>query len=77
MSQTVTNTPPDMLQIPTTPELKQQFEQLAGRLQLSPSALLMYLLSRATLPAEEAARFDRHVKEVFGKNGDLMRRLAK
>ncbi len=73
----MSNSPQDILQIPTTPEVRHRFEQLAGRLQLSPSALLMYLLNRAALPPDEAARFDRQVKEVFGKSGELMRRLAK
>jgi len=58
-------------------EDKQRFEEQASQLNLSPAAYLKYLMSRTSLPANEAARLDRHVREVFGRHGELVRRLAK
>ncbi len=63
--------------MPVPADLKRQFEAEAARLNLTPAAYLLFLMTRGSLPADEGARLDRHVKEVFGKNGDLMRRLAK
>lgn len=53
---------------------KQQFEQAAAALNLSPAAYLKYLMSRPY--GEDAARLDRHVREVFGRYGKTMRKLA-
>jgi hypothetical protein len=36
----------------------------------------LYLHSRMS-QGQNLARFDRHVRDVFGKHGELMRRLAK
>ncbi len=56
--------------------MRRQLEADAVRLNLSVSAYIMYLQLRLT-PGREQARLDRHVREVFGQHGDLMRRLAK
>lgn len=69
--------PTEKLEIPVSAEEKQRFEEQAARLNLAPAAYLKYLMSRTTLPPDEAARLDRHIREVFGKHGELMRRLAK
>jgi hypothetical protein len=37
---------------------------------------LLYLHARIA-SGHDTARLDRHVREVFGKHGELMRRLAK
>ena len=66
----------ETIQFQATPELKQQLENGSNKLKLSISAYILYLHER-TLPGREPARFDRHVREVFGKHGELMRRLAK
>jgi len=59
-----------------TPEDRKQFEAAAAKLNLSLSAYLLYLQSR-TAPGCDVARLDRDVQAVFGKHGELMRRLAK
>ena len=64
------------IQFQATPELRQQLESEAARLHLSLSAYILYLHQRMS-PGQDAERLDRHVREVFGKNGELMRRLAK
>ncbi len=66
----------DMISIPVSPSLKKQFEQGAQDLHLSAEAYLAYLLERVA-PGVDAERLDRHASEVFGKHGDLVRRLAK
>ena len=66
----------ETIQIQTTPEFRQQIEAEAAKLNLSLSAYIHYLHSRM-VPGGGAARLDRHVKEVFGRHGELMRRLAK
>jgi len=59
-----------------TPEFRQQLESEAAKLNLSLSAYIFYLHARL-VPAENTARLDRHVREVFGKHGSLIQRLAK
>jgi hypothetical protein len=66
----------ETIQIQTTPEFRQQIEAEAAKLNLSLSAYIHYLHARM-VPGRDAARLDRHVKEVFGRHGELMRRLAK
>jgi hypothetical protein len=66
----------ETIQFQATPKFRQQIEAAAARLNLSLSAYILYLHTRTT-PSMEAARLDRHVREVFGKHGELMRRLAK
>jgi hypothetical protein len=66
----------ETIQFQATPELRQQLETEAAKLNLSLSAYILYLHSRMS-QGQNPARLDRHVKEVFGKHGDLMRRLAK
>ena len=59
-----------------TPESRRRIEAEAAKLNLSVSAYLLYLRMRKA-PGADAERLDRHVREVFGKHGELMRRLAK
>ncbi len=66
----------ETIQFQATPEFRQQIEKEAARLNLSLSAYILYLHARR-IPGQDTARLDRHVREVFGKHGDLMRRLAK
>lgn len=66
----------ETIQFQATPELRRQLEAEANRLKLSMSAYILYLHERA-LGGRDSSRFDRHVREVFGKHGELMRRLAK
>lgn len=61
---------------PMSSDLVTQIEEQAKALNLSVEAYLLYLTQRQQ-PGVDAARLDRHVREVFGKQGDLMRRLAK
>jgi hypothetical protein len=70
MSQTET------IQFEATPELRRQLEAEATRLNLSLSAYILYLHSRLA-PGRDSARLDRHVRKVFAKNGELIRRLPK
>jgi hypothetical protein len=65
----------ETIQFQATPEFRQQLDSKAGRLNLSLSANILYLHARM-LPGQDVARLDRHVREVFGKHGQLMRRLA-
>jgi hypothetical protein len=66
----------ETVQFQTTPDVHRQLEAAAARLNLTLSAYILYLHSR-TAAGQDLARFDRHVEEVFGKHGELMRRLAK
>ena len=66
----------ETIQFQATPEMRRQLEAEAARLKLSLSAYILYLHSRMAA-GRDAARLDRHVNEVFGKHGELMRRLAK
>ncbi len=66
----------ETIQLQATPEFRRQLESEAARLHLSLSAYILYLHARLD-PAHDAARLDRHVKEIFGKHGELIRRLAK
>lgn len=66
----------ETVQFEATPELRRQLETDAARLNLSLSAYILYLQARMT-PPTDAATLDRRVRDVFGKHGDLMRRLAK
>ena len=66
----------ETIQFQATPEFRRQLEAEAARLNLSLPAYFLYLHARLT-PGRDAARLDRHVNEVFGKHGELMRRLAK
>ncbi len=52
-----------------------EIEAAAKNSNLTVEAYLRYLMIRAA--SADAARLDRHVREVFGKHGELMRRLAK
>jgi hypothetical protein len=66
----------ETMQFQVTPALRKQLESEAARLNLSLSAYILYLHARLR-PGVDAARLDRHVREVFGKHGELIRRLAK
>ncbi len=65
-----------LILIPASEQVRLQFEQGARDLHLSAEAYLAYLLERAA-PGVDAAKLDRHVGNVFGKHGELIRRLAK
>jgi hypothetical protein len=58
-----------------TPEFRRDIEAAAAKLNLSLSAYILHLHMRLA-PGTDAARLDRHVREVFGRHGNLMRRLA-
>lgn len=62
--------------VQATPEFRRQLEAEAAKLNLTVSAYIHYLHARVA-PGHDAARFDRHVREVFGRHGELIRRLAK
>jgi hypothetical protein len=64
------------IQFSVSDSTKREFEEGARRLHLSPAAYFAYRVER-TKPGTNVARLDRHVREVFGKHGELMRRLAK
>ena len=66
----------EIIQFQATPDFRRQLEAEAGKLNLSLAAYFLYLHARLS-PGQDSARLDRHVREVFGKHGDLMRRLAK
>jgi hypothetical protein len=66
----------ETIQFQGTPELRRQLEAEAARLNLSLSAYILYLHARL-VPGTDAARLDSRVDEVFGRHGDLMRRLSK
>jgi len=65
----------ETIQLQTTPDMRRQLENEAARLNLSVSAYILYLHSRRM--SQDPARLDRMVEEVFGKHGELIRRLAK
>jgi hypothetical protein len=64
------------IQFQGSPALRQQLEEEAAKRNLSLSAYILYLQTRL-LPGTDAGRLDRHVRQVFEKHGQLMRRLAK
>jgi hypothetical protein len=65
----------ETIQFQATPEFRRQLESEAAQLNLSLSTYILYLRERLT-PGADPDRLDRHVREVFGRHGDLMRRLA-
>jgi hypothetical protein len=65
----------ETIQFQATPEFRRQLESEAARLKLSLPAYILYLHERM-VPGTDASRLDRHVREVFGKHGELIRRLA-
>jgi len=66
----------ETIQIQATPEFRRQLETEAARLNLSISAYILYLHARMA-PGQNSGRLDRHVKELFGRHGEVMRKLAK
>jgi hypothetical protein len=66
----------ETVQFQATPEFRHQLESEAAKLNLSLSAYILYLRERLS-PGVDPERLDRHVREVFGRHGELMRRLAK
>ncbi|HEY8665387.1 MAG TPA: hypothetical protein VIL86_01920 [Tepidisphaeraceae bacterium] len=66
----------ETIQFQATPELRQQLEAEAKRLNLSLSAYILFLHERMA-PGRDTSRLNRHVREVFGKHGELIRRLAR
>jgi hypothetical protein len=65
----------ETIKFEATPEFRQQLEHRAEELNLSLSAHIVYLHERQSAECD-AQRLDRHVREIFGKHGELMRRLA-
>jgi len=65
----------ETIQFQATPEFRKQLESEAARLNLSLPAYILYLHARMA-PGSDASRLDRQVREVFGKHGELIRRLA-
>jgi hypothetical protein len=61
----------ETIQFQATPQLRQQLESEAAKLHLSLSAYILYLQQRAS-PGQDAMRLDRHVRDVFGKHGELV-----
>jgi hypothetical protein len=66
----------ETIQFQATPDFRRQLESEAAKLNLSLSAYVLYLHARLT-PGQDTARLDRHVRDVFGRHGELLRRLAK
>jgi hypothetical protein len=66
----------ETIQFEAKPGFRQQLEAEAAKLNLSLSAYILYLHARLS-PGLDSARLDRHVREIFGKHGELIRRLAK
>jgi hypothetical protein len=66
---------PETIQFQVTPDLRRQLETESAKLNLSLSAYILYLHARLS-PDRDPSRVDRHIREVFGKHGDLMRRLV-
>jgi hypothetical protein len=66
----------DIIEIPVSAETKRRFESAAREMHLTPEAYLAYLMERAA-SGVDADRLDRHVQAVFGRQGELIRRLAK
>lgn len=66
----------ETVQFEASAELRAQLEREASRLNLSLSAYILYLHARVQA-GTDSEQLDRHVEEVFGKHGELMRRLAK
>ena len=66
----------ETIQFQATPEFRRQLEDEAVKLKLSLSAYILYLHKRIASEGD-SSRLDRHVRAVFGKHGELMRRLAK
>ena len=67
----------ETIQFHAPPALRQQLEREAARLNLSLGAYIIYVLEARGRSGVEGARLDRHVREVFGRHGDLIRRLAR
>ena len=64
------------VQFEATPAFREQLQSEAAKLNLSLSAYILYLHARLSGECDPA-RLDRHVREVFGQHGQLLRRLAK
>jgi hypothetical protein len=68
--------PLENLQFQVTPEERKRLEQAAASLNLTLSAYILYLQELVRL-GPGADRMRRMVREVFGRHGELIRRLAK
>ena len=66
----------ETVQFQASPEFRRQLESESNRLNLSLSAYILYLHTRMPRGTNEW-RLDRHVREIFGKHGELIRRLAR
>jgi hypothetical protein len=65
----------EKIQTEATPEFRQRLEAEAAKLSLSLSAYFLYLSIRSA-SGHDVARLDRHVHEVFGRHGGLIRKLG-
>jgi hypothetical protein len=66
----------ETIQFQATPEFRRTLEEKAAKLNLSLSAYIVYLHARLS-PNTDSARLDRQVREVFGKHGQLIRKLSR
>ena len=64
----------ETIQFEATPEYRRQLESEAEKLNLSLSAYIRYLHAKLQ-PGCDPDRLDRHVREVFGRHGQLIGRL--
>jgi len=63
------------LHLEVASENAELFERRAREMNLSPAAFFQYLLLRHE-SGEDAERVERHAREVFGRYGEVMRKLA-
>jgi hypothetical protein len=64
------------IDVPIPTELAKELEAHAAREGMTLAGYLTYLLERERMGVD-AARFDSMVHEVFGRYGEVMKRLAK
>ena len=64
------------IEIQASPRLREELEREAAEMNLSLSTYIYYLHERLASD-RDPDRLDRHVREVFGRHGELIRRLAK
>lgn len=66
----------ETIQFQKTPEFRRSLEAEAAKFNLSLSAYIVYMHARLS-PNTDSGRLDRQVREVFGKLGELIRRLSR
>ena len=65
----------DRIEFEATSDLKRQLEEGAAKLNLTVAAYVQYLVSRQRASVGPK-RFDRMAREVFGRYGPVVRKLA-